>query len=127
MASRAQTPDGPTDNTQAKPKRDLAVNRVILVGRLVAKPELRTTSSGTSVTTVRVVTNDREQPEFHDVVLWRAQAEFACQYMAKGRLAYIEGRLQSRTWEGTDGTTRRTVEVLADRFQALSSKPAVAA
>lgn len=47
------------------------MNRVILVGRLVAKPELRTTASGLSVTTVRIVTNDREQPQFHDVVLWR--------------------------------------------------------
>ena len=101
-----------------------SVNRVILVGRLVAAPELRITSSGRHVTTARVATNDREQPEFHDVVLWNQLADFATAYMAKGCLVYIEGRLQSRTWEATDGTKRHTVEVIADRFQALSSKQA---
>jgi single-stranded DNA-binding protein len=75
------------------------------------------------LTTVRVATNDREQPEFHDV-LWRQHADFATKYMTKGRLAYIEGRQQSRTWEAADGSKRRTVEVVADTFKALSSKPA---
>jgi single-strand DNA-binding protein len=107
-----------------KPSRGASINRVILTGRLVAAPDLRTTGSGLHVTTVRFVTNDREQPEFHDVVLWRQMADFACQYMAKGRLAYVEGRLQARTWEGTDGAKRRTVEVVADRFQALTPKQA---
>ena len=111
-----------------KPARAASVNRVTLVGRLVAAPEMRTTNSGLHVTTVRVVTNDREQPEFHDVVLWRQLADFAVNYMAKGRLVYIEGHLQARTWEAADGTKRRTVEVVADRFQALSSqRPAEAA
>jgi len=72
---------------------------MIHVGRLVATPELRTTASGIHVTTVRIATNDREQPEFHDAVLWRQMADFACQYMGKGRLAYVERRQQSRTWE----------------------------
>ena len=107
-----------------KPSRGASVNRVILTGRLVATPELRTTGSGIHVTTVRIVTNDREQPEFHDVVLWRQMADFATSYMAKGRLAYIEGRLQARTWEAADGTKRRTVEVIADKFQPLPWKPA---
>lgn len=105
-----------------KPARAASVNRVTLVGRLVAAPEMRTTGSGLHVTTVRVVTNDREQPEFHDVVLWRQLADFAVNYMAKGRLVYIEGRLQTRTWAGADGAKRRIVEVVADRFQALSSR-----
>src|SRR5580704_7354207 len=62
-----------TDEAQPtrKSSRGASVNRVILTGRLVATPELRTTGSGLHVTTVRIVTNDREQPEFHDVVLWR--------------------------------------------------------
>jgi len=107
-----------------KNSRGISVNRVILTGRLVATPTLRTTGSGVSVTTVRIVTNDREQPEFHDVVLWKQMAEFACSYMAKGRLAYVEGRLQARAWEGTDGAKRHTVEVVADRFQALTPKQA---
>jgi single-strand DNA-binding protein len=72
------------------------------------------------VTTVRIATNDREQPEFHDVVLWRQLADFATSYMTKGRLAYIEGRQQSRTWEAVDGSKRRTTEVVADTFKALS-------
>jgi single-strand DNA-binding protein len=110
---------GETQPTR-KPSRGASVNRVILTGRLVASPELRTTGSGIHVTTVRIVTNDREQPEFHDVVLWRQMADFACQYMVKGRLAYVEGRLQSRNWEAADGSKRRTVEVVADRFQALT-------
>jgi len=107
-----------------KQSRGASVNRVILTGRLVATPELRTTGSGIHVTTVRIVTNDREQPEFHDVVLWRQMADFATTYMAKGRLAYVEGRLQSRTWEAADSSKRHTVEVVADRFQALTPKQA---
>jgi single-strand DNA-binding protein len=115
--------------TQAQPEgskgnRGTSVNRVILVGRLVATPELRETGNGIHVTTVRVATNDREQAEFHDVVLWRQMADFAAQYMTKGRLVYIEGRLQGRTWEAADGSQRRAVEVIADRFQALSAKTA---
>ena len=95
---------------------------MILAGRLVATPELRTTVSGIHVTTVRIATHDREQAEFHDVVLWRQLADFATSYMTKGRLAYIEGRQQSRTWEAADGTKRRTVEVVAETFKALSPK-----
>jgi single-strand DNA-binding protein len=93
---------------------------VILVGRLVATPGVHTTGSGVPVTTVRVATNDREEPAFHDVVLWRQLAEFAGAYMSKGRQAYIEGRLQVRTWEAADGSKRRTVEVVADTFKAIS-------
>lgn len=118
MAASTQTEVPGTE----KPARSTSVNRVILVGRLVAKPELRTTGSGLSVTTVRIATNDREQPEVHDVVLWRQMAEFAVNYMAKGRLVFVEGRLQTRTWDAADGTKRRTVEVVADRFQALSPR-----
>jgi single-strand DNA-binding protein len=69
----------------------------------------------------------REQAEFHDIVLWRQLADFAAGYMTTGRLVYIEGRLQGRTWEATDGTQRRSVAVVADRYQALSSKAAKSA
>jgi single-strand DNA-binding protein len=117
------TATGETQSSK-KPSQGASINRVILTGRLVATPELRTTGSGLHVTTARIVTNDREQPEFHDVVLWRQMAQFATSYMAKGRLAYVEGRLQSRTWEAADGSKRRTVEVVADRFQALTPKQA---
>jgi single-strand DNA-binding protein len=112
-----------TETTETKrSSKGTSVNRVILVGRLVATPTLRTTKSGISVTTVRVATNEKEQAEFHDVVLWRQLTDFATSYMTKGRLVYIEGRQQSRTWEAADGSKRRTVEVVADKFQALSPK-----
>ncbi len=131
MPTKPRTKAAPTQTEipgTETPARATSVNKVTLIGRLVAAPELRTTGSGLHVTTVRVVTNDREQAEFHDVVLWRQLADFAVNYMAKGRLVYVEGRLQTRTWEATDGTKRRTVEVVADRFQALSSRrPADAA
>jgi single-strand DNA-binding protein len=123
MANRTRTTTTSTESTPtAKASRGTSVNRVTLVGRLVATPELRETSNGIHVTTVRVATNDREQAEFHDVVLWRQHAEFAVTYLRKGRQVYIEGRLQGRTWEAADGTRRRTVEVVADQFQALSPK-----
>jgi len=115
-----------TETTETKrSSQGASVNRVTLVGRMVATPELRTTASGgVHVTTARIATNDREIPEYHDVVLWRQLADFASQYMVKGRLVYIEGRLQSRTWEAADGSKRRTIEVIADTLTALSSKPA---
>ncbi|MGO8864455.1 MAG: single-stranded DNA-binding protein [Acidimicrobiales bacterium] len=129
MPSKISNSTTTTSEAKATEKnfRGMSVNRVTLVARIVAVPELHTTGSGVHVTTVRVVTNDREQPEYHDLVLWRAHADFACSYMSKGRLAYIEGRLQSRTWEAADGSKRRTVEVVADTFTALSPRQAVEA
>ena len=97
-----------------------SVNQVTLIGRLVATPELRQTGSGKHVTTVRVATNGKSHAEFHDVVLWDQLADFATSYLGKGRLVYIEGRLQSRQWQATDGSSRRTVEIVANRLQALS-------
>jgi single-strand DNA-binding protein len=117
-------------NTTAKQSESVtksrgdSVNQVTLIGRLVAAPELRHTASGKSVTTVRVATNGKTTTEFHDVVLWGKLADFATKYLGKGHLVYIEGRLQSRQWQATDGSNRRTVEIVANRLQALSSKSA---
>ncbi len=113
------TTSSPAPNTQARRE---SVNQVTLIGRLVAAPELRETASGEHVTT-RVATNGRTGAEFHDVVLWGQLADFACQYLGKSRLVYVEGRLQSRQWQAAGGT-RRTVEIVANRLQALSSKGA---
>ncbi len=110
--------------TSERQNRGDSVNQVTLIGRLVGTPELRETGSGKSVTTIRVATNGKSHAEFHDVVLWGQLADFACSYLGKGRLVYIEGRLQSRQWQATDGSTRRTVEIVANRLQALSSKSA---
>ena len=78
---------------------------------------------GAHVTTVRVATNGESHAEFHDAVLCQL-ADYAIQHLGKDRLVYIEARLQSRQWQATDGRTRRTVEIVANRLQALSSKSA---
>ncbi len=72
--------------TASTQSRGDSVNQVILIGRLVAAPELRETASGKHVGTVRVATNGKSHAEFHDVVLWGQLADFACQYLGKGRL-----------------------------------------
>jgi single-strand DNA-binding protein len=112
-----------TTTSQALTAED-SVNQVTLIGRLVAAPELRYSASGKSGTTVRVATNGKSRADFHDVVLWGQLATFTCQYLGKGRLVYIEGRLKSRQWQATDGNTRRIVEIVANRFQPLFSKSA---
>jgi single-strand DNA-binding protein len=122
-----------TTNSTKKPatgerqSRGDSVNQVTLIGRLVAAPELRETGSGKPVTTIRVATNGKSHAEFHDVVLWGQLASFASSYLGKGRLVYVEGRLQSRQWQATDGSTRQSVEIVANRLQALSSKSTTAA
>ena len=108
-----------TPEPVSRPKRGPAVNRVVLLGRLTADPEMRYTPGGHSVATLRLATNEREEPEFHDVVVWRHLAEAAAQYLSKGRLLYVEGRLHGRTWQAQDGTSRRTVEVIAETLQML--------
>ncbi len=86
----------------ATQSRGDSVNQVTLIGRLVAAPELRETASGKHVTTVRVATDGKIHAEFHDVVLWGQLADFAASHLGKGRLVYIEGRLQSRQWQASD-------------------------
>ena len=110
--------------TDERQSRGDSVNQVTLIGRIVVAPDLGTTASGKHVTTVRVATNSKSHAEFHDVVLWGQLADFATSYLGKGRLVYVEGRLQSRTWQASDGSSRRNVEIIANRLQALSSKSA---
>jgi single-strand DNA-binding protein len=99
-----------------------SVNKVILVGHVGADPESRYTPSGTAVVNLRMATNevwrdaegnDQDQTEWHRVVLWGKSAEFATNYIKKGQLVYIEGRLQTRTWEDKNKIERRTTEVRA--------------
>jgi single-strand DNA-binding protein len=107
------------------------VNKVILVGRLTRDPEVRSTSSGQSITTVGIATNNywtdksgqkQERTEYHNIVLWGRLAEIAGQYLSKGQEAYFEGRLQSRTYTGKDGVERKVTEVVAENMQ-LGSRP----
>jgi single-strand DNA-binding protein len=109
------------------------VNKVILVGRLAADPELRATTSGKHVANLRLVTNTyggrdeggnrREHSEFHNLVLFGRQAEIAGDHLAKGRLLYVDGRLQTRSWDDAEGRKRQSTEVVVDTFQILSPKP----
>ena len=109
------------------------LNRVLLIGRLTRDPELRYTPSGQPVTTFSLATNRyaggedgdrREIADFHNVVVWnlgqRPLAEVVAGHAVKGQLVYVEGRLQTRSWEGQDGQRRRTTEVLASDVQFLA-------
>lgn len=96
-------------------------NRVVLMGRLVADPELKTTQSGTEVTSFRIAVDrkyiksgEERQADFFDVVAWKQTAEFICSYFGKGAMIAIDGRLQQRSYQTDDGSTRNVVEIVAD-------------
>ena len=99
------------------------LNRIVIMGRLTRDPELRRTQSGTPVTSIRLAV-DRDfksqdgtkQADFFDVVAWRQTAEFVSKYFTKGRMAIVEGRLQSRDWQDRDGNKRTSIEIVADNF-----------
>jgi len=102
------------------------LNKVIIIGRMTVDPELKNTSSGNAVTNFSVATNrywtnndgeKQEETQFHNVVVWGRQAEVVNQFLSKGSLIMIEGRLQTRTWEGQDGQKRRTTEIVAQNIQ----------
>jgi single-strand DNA-binding protein len=102
------------------------LNKVILVGRVTADPQLRTTPGGQSVTTIGVATNrtwtdksgaKQEEPEFHNVVVWGRSAEVAGQYLTKGATVLIEGRIQTRSWTDKQGQQRKTTEIMCERLQ----------
>lgn len=102
------------------------LNKVFVAGRLTADPELRTTPGGAHVISFSVATNRvwtdknggrKEETEFHNIVAWGRQAEVVSQFSKKGGLILVEGRLQTRSWEGKDGQTRKTTEIVAERIQ----------
>lgn len=107
------------------------LNKVMIIGRLTRDPELRTTPSGASVCTLGLATNfvytnqatnqKVEQVEYHNVVLWRRLAEIAHQYLKKGRRIYVEGRLQTRSWDGKDGVKRSRTEIVCENMIMLDS------
>lgn len=113
------------------------VNKVILIGRATADPEVRTTGAGMAVANLRLVTNSytgkeadgtrKEHSEFHSLVLFGKLAELAADYIRKGRLVYADGRLQTRSWEGQDGQKKYSTEVVVDNLQLLSPKQSEAA
>lgn len=113
------------------------VNKVILIGRLTADPELRSSAKGTNFASLRVATNTysgkdedgarKEHTEFHSLVLFGSQAQIACDFLRKGRLVYADGRLQTSTWDDAQGQKHRSTEVIVDNFQMLGPKPEEAA
>jgi len=114
----------------------MSVNRVILVGRLGKDPETRYTSSGQAVCNFSLATDEsykdragerQKRTEWHRIVVWAKQAEIAQQYLHKGSLIYVEGRIQTRQWDDREGQKRTSVEIVANRFQMLGSRSDAAA
>lgn len=105
------------------------MNRVILMGRLTADPELRQTPQGTSVTSFtiavdrRIKTENGQQADFITCVAWRKTAEFICRYFQKGRMIAVEGQLQSRSWDTQDGKRQYATEVIVDNVSFTGEKP----
>jgi len=105
------------------------INRVVLVGRLTADPELRYTGSGVPVANFRLAVDrpftsasGERQTDFINIVAWRQRAEFAANYLTKGRLVAVDGKLQIREWTTQDGQRRRTAEVVADELRGLDRR-----
>jgi len=109
------------------------INKVILVGRLGRDPEIRYTPDGTAVANFSIATSDewkdkntgekRERTEWHRIVAWRRLGEICGEYLSKGRQVYVEGKLQTRSWE-QDGVTRYTTEIVATDVQFLGGRDA---
>lgn len=109
------------------------LNKVMLIGRLGSDPEVRYTQSNTAVATLSLATSERykdangewqENTEWHRVVAWGRLAEICQQYTRKGSQIYVEGSLQTRSWEDRDGQKRYTTEIKAQTIQLLDSKDA---
>jgi single-strand DNA-binding protein len=107
------------------------INRVVMTGNLTRDPELRSTSSGTSVCSLRVACNTRrrdasgewvDKPNYFDVTVWGAQGENCANYLSKGRPVAIDGRLEWREWEDKEGKKRQAVDIIADSVQFLGSR-----
>lgn len=108
------------------------VNKVFLVGNLAAEPEVKATPGGTYVANLRLATNTyrgkdesgnaKEQTEFHHLVAFGKTAEFAGQFLHKGRLVYADGRLQTSSWEDTAGQKRWRTEIVVDNLKALGPR-----
>lgn len=107
------------------------VNRVYLIGRLGRDPEMRHTTSGSAVANFSMATDERwtdsegnrqTRTEWHNIVAWKKLAEICGQYLRKGRLVFIEGRIQTREWDDRDGNKRRTTEIIASNMQMLGGR-----
>lgn len=102
------------------------LNKAFLVGRLVTDPEMRSTATGQNVCSFRMATNrvftdktgqKQEKTEYHNIVLWRRLAEIASQYLTKGSLTLIEGRIETRSWQDATGNKRYRTEIVGESMQ----------
>jgi single-strand DNA-binding protein len=109
----------------------MSVNKVILVGRLGKDPETRFTTSGQAVCNFSLATDEtykdragerQKRTEWHKIVVWGKQAEIAQQYLHKGSLIFVEGRIQTRQWDDKEGQKRTSTEIVASNFRMLGSK-----
>ena len=106
-----------------------SLNRAELVGRIGQAPEMRYTPDGQAVAKFSLATDrpgkpDKEStPDWHAIVCWQKLAEFAGQYLTKGRLVFVAGRISYRTWEGKDGQKHRATEIVATELIPLDRKP----
>lgn len=110
-----------------------SLNKVMLIGNVTRDPELRYTPNGTAVCSFGLATNRswmpeggterREEAEFHKLVAWNKLAELCSQLITKGRKVYIEGRLQSRSWETPDGEKRNATEIVVEDMMLLDARP----
>ncbi len=112
-----------------------SLNRVMLIGNVGTEPEMRFTPSGNPVTSFRLATNRfytgpdgerKQETEWFTIVAWKKQAESCNQFLTKGQRVYVEGRLQTRSWEGQDGQKHSRVEVVANRVLFLDRQPLAA-
>jgi single-strand DNA-binding protein len=112
------------------------INKAILIGNVGGEPELRYTNTGTAVANFSVATNEswtdksgerQDQTEWHRIVAWGRLAEICNQYLHKGSKVYVEGRIQTRSWEGQDGQKKYTTEIVAREMQMLDSREGAAA
>ncbi len=108
-----------------------SLNKVMLIGNLTRDPELRYTPSGAAVCSFGLATNRswtteggerKEETEFHRIVSWNKLAELCSQLLAKGKKVFVEGRLQTRSWQGQDGTQRTSTEIVIDDMIILESR-----
>ena len=108
-----------------------SVNKAILIGNLGKDPELRYTSSGQAVASFSLATTDRykdkdgnwqERTDWHNIVVWGRQGETAKEYLSKGRSAYIEGRIQTRSYDDKEGNKKWITEIVASRVQFLGGR-----
>ena len=108
-----------------------SVNKAILIGRLGKDPETKTTQGGVAISRFSMATDEswkdqngeqQQRTEWHNIVAWRRLAEICGQYLSKGKLVYVEGRIQTRSWEDPEGNKKYTTEIQADKMVMLSNE-----